>query len=130
MTTLKEIPILNMQKPLIYLASPYSHPDPQMRHHRFVQVCRAAARLMQAGHIVFSPIAHSHSIAEYEELPGNWEFWQEFCLATLGRCDQLWILCLDGWEVSTGVNAEIQIARDRNIFIQHINPNSLHLCDD
>ena len=37
-----------------YLANPYSHLDPDVREQRYRAACRAAARLMWAGHIVFS----------------------------------------------------------------------------
>jgi hypothetical protein len=60
---------------MIYLASPYSHPDPAVRQERYEAVCQAAAELISRGHIVFSPVAHSHTIATYG-LPGDWEFWQ------------------------------------------------------
>ncbi|GIW55540.1 MAG: hypothetical protein KatS3mg082_1944 [Nitrospiraceae bacterium] len=34
---------------MIYLASPYSHPDPAVREERFHAACRAAAALLLAG---------------------------------------------------------------------------------
>ncbi|MCP4786572.1 MAG: DUF1937 family protein [Fuerstiella sp.] len=48
---------------MIYLASPYSHSDANIREKRFRDVCRTAARLMRNGDVVFSPIAHGHPIA-------------------------------------------------------------------
>jgi len=36
---------------LIYLASPYSHPDPAMRELRYKQACEVAALLMRDGHL-------------------------------------------------------------------------------
>ena len=62
---------------MIYLASPYSHPDPAVRERRFRAACSAAAFLLQAGHAVFSPIAHGHVLAEHG-LPTDWSFWQRF----------------------------------------------------
>ncbi len=50
---------------MIYLASPYSHPDAVVREYRFRAACQAAASVMRSGQHVFSPIAHSHAIAEY-----------------------------------------------------------------
>jgi len=95
---------------MIYLASPYSHPDPQVRQARYEAVCRAAAALMREGHAVFSPIAHSHGIARYG-LPLNWEFWERYDLEMLATCEELWVLKLDGWQQSRGVNAEIAAAK-------------------
>jgi hypothetical protein len=59
---------------MIYLCSPYTHPDPAVREARYEAACRTAAHLMRSGKIVFSPIAHSHGIAQYG-LPKDWSFW-------------------------------------------------------
>ena len=58
----------------IYLAGPYSHPDPTVRAIRFHKLNDKAAELLRAGNLVFSPISHSHPIAEQCELPKDWEF--------------------------------------------------------
>lgn len=92
---------------LIYLASPYSSPHPDIREHRFICVCNYAARMIRNGHLVFSPIAHSHPIADIGRLAGNWQYWSRFDFAMLRRCDELWILQLDGWDLSEGIKAEI-----------------------
>lgn len=94
---------------MIYLASPYSHPDAEVRETRFRDACRAAAILMRHGHAVFSPIAHSHSICTHG-LPTDWQFWEAFDRDLLGRCDEVVVLMLDGWSESAGVLAEIRIA--------------------
>jgi len=96
---------------MIYLASPYSHPDQAVEQARFDAVCQAAAALMRRGHLVFSPIAHSHAIARFG-LPTDWAFWQRYDRAFLAWCDELWVLTLPGWEQSAGVQAEMRIARE------------------
>ena len=47
---------------MIYLASPFSHPDAGVRQQRFEAACRAAAALIRQGKTVFAPIAHSYGI--------------------------------------------------------------------
>ena len=54
---------------MIYLASPYSHPDPAVMEQRFETACRVAGWLMARGEIVFCPIAMSHSVAVRYDLP-------------------------------------------------------------
>ena|SRR3990172_6784710 len=93
---------------IIYLASPYSDPDPAIIAVRFHAVCQAAARLMSEGHLIFSPIAHTHPIAMAGTLPTGWDFWERYDNAMLNVCSELWILPLDGWENSRGVAAEIE----------------------
>jgi hypothetical protein len=94
---------------MIYLASPYSHPNHVVREERFRAACQAAAGLLRAGRAVFSPIAHSHPLVDYG-LPTDWEFWQRCNLGHLQRCDEVIVLTLDGWQESVGVQAEIRIA--------------------
>lgn len=96
---------------MIYLASPYSHPDPAIRERRFRDACRAAVVLLRAGNAVFSPIAHSHPLVEHG-LPTEWSFWERIDREHLGRCDEVVVLMLDGWEESVGVRGEIRIARE------------------
>jgi hypothetical protein len=95
---------------MIYLASPYSHPDPAVRQKRFEAACRAAAALLRAGVSVFSPIAHSHPIAQHG-VPGTWEFWQQIDREYLLHCRAVVVLRLPGWVTSVGVQAEIDLAR-------------------
>jgi hypothetical protein len=108
---------------VIYLASPYSHPDPAVREFRFREACRAAAKLMRLGHVVFSPIAHGHSIALYG-LPTDWSFWEPFDRHQLERCDEVVVLLLDGWCESAGVAAEIEIAHQFGKPVRYIMPES------
>lgn len=93
---------------LIYLASPYSHPDPAVRQQRFETVCHTAAYLMQAGHFIFSPIAHTHPICLAGELPPGFEYWQALDKLMLGLCSEMWVVRMDGWEQSVGVKAEME----------------------
>ncbi len=97
---------------MIYLASPYSHPDESMRVERFENACSAAAALMTKGQNVYSPIAHTHPIACYGELPKGWDFWEQYDRWFIERCDSVLVLQLPGWSDSRGVNAEIKMAAE------------------
>lgn len=107
---------------MIYLASPYSHPDPAVREARFQAVCRVASRLARGGLILFSPIAHSHPIALAGGLPGDWEFWREFGRRMIQACDEVWIVKLPGWDASTGIKAEIDIGQELGRPVIYIEP--------
>ena len=93
---------------LVYLACPYSHDDNSVREHRFDIANRKAAELMSAGVMVFSPISHTHPIAEHG-LPKGWDFWERYDRLYLETCRAMIVLTADGWEESTGVQAEIDI---------------------
>lgn len=94
---------------LVYLAAPYSHPDPAVREARFREINRAAGELMAAGTLVYSPISHTHPILEVCGLPKGWEAYDR---AMLSRCSRVIVLQLEGWEASVGVAAEIRIAEE------------------
>jgi nucleoside 2-deoxyribosyltransferase len=98
--------------PLVYLASPYSSPSPEVRESRFHAACRAAAQLMAGGAFVFSPIAHTHPIALAGDLPKGWDWWREYDRRMLAACDEVAVLCIDGWRESVGVQGEIAIAAE------------------
>lgn len=96
---------------MIYLASPYSHPDARVREERFRQACVATAELLRLGHVVFSPIVHSHPLCEFG-LPGDWSWWERVDGEMLRRCDRVVVLMIDGWIDSLGVAAEIAMAHE------------------
>ena len=106
---------------MIYLASPYSHPDPEIRTYRFHAACSAAARLMRRGHVVFSPIAHGHPLAQHG-VPTDWAYWKRQLSVYLGRCDELVVLTIDGWRESIGVSAEILIAQTLSLPVRYLAP--------
>mgnify|MGYP001601772366 CR=1 FL=1 len=105
---------------LVYLASPYSSPDADVREQRFRTVCKVAAILMRKGIKVFSPIAHTHSIALAGELPTDYAFWREYDEAILEFCSAFYIILMDGWASSEGVRAEAQTAEIMGISIRFV----------
>jgi hypothetical protein len=111
---------MSENKPLVYLAVPYSHPDPSVRQWRFERVNLAAAKLMRQGLNIFSPISHTHPISEAGDLPKGWEFWEAFDRAYLTCCNKLIVLKLAGWQESVGVTSEIDIARELGIPVEFI----------
>ena len=106
---------------MIYLASPYAHPDAAVRQQRFHDACRATAALLDAGHVVFSPVVHSHPLVAYG-LPGDWAFWERVDREHLERCDDVVVLMLDGWRKSVGVEAEIRLATAFGKPVHYVDP--------
>ena len=106
---------------MIYLAVPYSHADPSIRKARFQAACRTAAEMMRGGKTVFSPLSHSHAIAQYG-LPKDWAFWEACDRTYLEVCDEVVVLMLDGWRQSKGVQAEIEIARELGKPVSYLKP--------
>lgn len=112
---------------MIYLASPYTHADKSVQVDRFTAVVKACGWLMVNIHEIqmfYSPIAHTHPIAETCTLPGNWPFWEACDKAVLSRCSEIWVFCIDGWAKSTGVNSERKIAVEYGLPCRFVIPQS------
>ena len=93
---------------VVYLAIPYTG----IESHSFEVANKVSGELMKRGYVVFSPISHSHTIAEMCEMPTDWGFWERQDREFIQRVDGLIVVCLDGWDRSRGVTAEIGFAND------------------
>ena len=70
---------------MIFLASPYSHSDSEIRRKRFEAACKVAGMLISEGKLVFSPIAHNHPIATHRNLPLDAQFWWQMNVTMLNQ---------------------------------------------
>jgi hypothetical protein len=85
---------------------------------------------MNNGYYVFCPIAMSHPIQEFGGVPGTWEYWAEYDTKLLKACQALFVVTIDGWKESTGVQAEIQIAKDLGMEISYVNSITGEVTDE
>lgn len=107
---------------MIYLASPYSHPRPDIRALRYEAVAAFTVAAMGAGHQIFSPIVYGHHIARTHALPTDAEWWRNFNETILATCDEMWVLKIPGWDKSVGVQMEIEFASSR-MPVLHMEPD-------
>jgi nucleoside 2-deoxyribosyltransferase len=113
------------EKPLIYLACPFSHPDKNVELQRYEIANRTAAGLMRAGLYIFSPLSHSFPIDKYVQMVGkkSHRFWMDQDLIVLRRCQLLMIINIDGTEESKGVVEEIEEATKLKLPVRIIDPD-------
>lgn len=109
--------------PILYLATPYSHPDFAVVEARFDAVNRAAAKLVSEGHVVFSPISMAHPIAV---VMGNHlsEAWYGFDHPFMDACAECVVLMLDGWRESRGVTSEVAYFTAQGKPVRYIEPEA------
>lgn len=100
-----------MKASKIYLAIPYNDDSQEVRELRFQKSNEIAAALFNRGHLVFSPISHSHPIANQCDLPKGHKFWRKWNKTFIEWCDILYVITIDGWKESRGVQGEIRMAR-------------------
>jgi nucleoside 2-deoxyribosyltransferase len=101
----------------IYLAIPYSF-NPSLS---FKIANKVSAELMASGNVVFSPISHSHRIADYlpVELRTDSQWWMQQDLPLVAWADELKVVCIGEMgieliEQSKGVQQEIKKAKELN----------------
>jgi len=100
------------ERPLTYLAGPYSHKDHAVREARYIHLTRATAWLIKRYKWnVFSPITHSHPIHTIGGIESDWKTWKIFDEQYIRLSCRLIVLCLPGWRESVGVEAEQKIAQ-------------------
>lgn len=95
---------------LAYLASPYSHNDPAVRHARFKEAERAWAWLQRNQVYTISPVVMCHEVARNQKLPYDHLFWAPLNSRLFFSCKRLVVLCIDGWRDSHGIAAEMKWA--------------------
>jgi nucleoside 2-deoxyribosyltransferase len=101
----------------IYLAIPYTfNPDKS-----FQIANKVTASLMSAGHVVFSPISHSHPVADHlpDELRTDSHWWMTQDIPFVDWADSVHVVCIGEYgsdliEQSKGVQMELKRARETN----------------
>lgn len=110
---------------IIYFATPYSHADADVVKLRFTQTAMKVAELVAKGHVVISPVTYGHILLDYHNMPSDWEFWKNFCQSFLYRCSKLIVYKLEGWDKSSGVAGEIELAKELGIEIEYLEPDQI-----
>lgn len=106
----------------IYLGSPYTHPDPEVRQKRYLEAAKAVVHMLSLDYTVYSPIVHFHYLAMEFNLPKDYPFWKRQNGNMLRKAKVLYVLQLDGWKDSAGLTEEIRIAESIKIPIATIPP--------
>jgi nucleoside 2-deoxyribosyltransferase len=122
-----------MNKELIYLASPYSSYDREELNERVRKTERATATLIERGHLIFSPILHSHYIAHLvsfdplNHAPDKMTGWMAYDFAMIDKADEVWVLQIPGWDTSNGVRAEVEYAQKTGKPIKYVTAPGLEI---
>jgi hypothetical protein len=104
---------------MIYLAAPYTHPDASVVEQRIAMFATIDAKLCADGLFTVSPLS-KHWIRNYTFIPLTWSFWKDYSKKLMEKCDALYVIMLDGWETSEGVQAEIELAKQLSLEIKYL----------
>lgn len=102
---------------MIYLASPYSDPDPIVREYRYRETLDFTIGAIASGHLIFSPIVYGHQMSE--SFGTDYEVWAPFNDQVIQRSSAVWVLTLPGWEASRGIRHELSLAKSLGLPIEY-----------
>ena len=109
-------------EPYWYIATPYTKYQKGVQE-AFEEACAAAAIMIRAGYRVFSPIAHTHSIAVYGEIPlADHNIWLPADRPFMDTAGGLVVVKMEGWDSSVGVLHEIDVFNKAKKPIEYLVP--------
>ena len=100
------MPSSHVDRPLVYIAGPYIHPDCVENTHKTIKV---AERLEATG--IMTPYIPHLSLLWHIVAPHDADFWYDYDLAILNRCDALFRIPGQ----STGADNEVIFAEAHEI---------------
>jgi hypothetical protein len=107
---------------MIYLASPYTHTDPEVMRQRYELAFQFCASEMQKGVSVLSPIVYGHQFALRGQAQTDFLSWQKFNDSLLLRSAAVHVLMLNGWRDSLGIHHELEYAERLGLPIIYRSP--------
>lgn len=114
----------------VYLASPYSHAELDVRQRRADHMIKLVGELIKKHpNVFYSPIAAWHYVARATQLPTDWAFWENMDRTFIEWADELWVVMMEGWQDSKGVLAEIEIAKTLGKRIRMVEPGG-DVCEE
>lgn len=110
---------------MIYLASPYSHKKTSVQNKRYRDITKVAAKLTKdTGLCFFLPITQSFQLVKVDpSLGGSFSAWRNIDLYAIKKSDEMWVVTMDGWLESIGVQAEIAYAKSLKKPVKYLDSN-------
>lgn len=105
-----------------YLATPYTKyvGGPEAA---FVMACQQAALLLRAGVVVYSPIAHMHSVAVHGGMDTSYNTpWLDFDKPLMAAAKGIIICRMTGWKISLGVMHEREVFQEAGKPVIYMEP--------
>lgn len=118
---------------LIYLASPFTNPNPSVRQNRRLAAAGVLAYYAkpETELFLYSSIVHWGYVEEFYSVPQEFEYWKNKDFFMINKSHALWVLPLEGWKKSYGIQQELEYANDlqKPIFFVQANSHGLHLSE-
>ena len=110
---------------MIYLATKYSDPDPEMQEYNYRLALSYANKLMQQFPElnVYSSIIHYHDLAQSYGLPTDASFWELRNHGMILLSEAVYVAQTFSWQKSKGVISEIAFAEKNGIAVKYVRHN-------
>ena len=108
---------------MIYLASPYSHPDEAVRKERAIAALRYTSAQMALGYLIFSPIVYGYQFHACDLTEGDHITWLAFNNYMINKSTEMHVLRLEGWKESAGIKDEWEFAERLGLRIRTVDPS-------
>ena len=111
---------------VIYIACPFWHESPEVRAGRRQKAIAYGDGLFRKGLHFYSPLLNSE---RYKEKKAKEKYWLEHGLKMVDVSTEMHVLCLPGWEDSSGIKGEVAKAQKNNIeivYIKNVSSVSFH----
>lgn len=111
---------------MIYVAAPFWHDDQNIRNYRRRKAIEYSEKLFYKGQLFYSPLLYSERFKDKKAKEG---FWLQHGLKMVEVCTAMHILCLEGWEDSSGVKGEVARAEKMGmeiIYVHEVSRVSFH----
>lgn len=118
---------------VVYLAGPYTHKDEEVQALRRIVFSHMAGLILmkEKDVAVIDPISSSAAIVDRhpEHFTGRFDCWEKIDLELISRCDEVYVMAIDGYKQSKGVQAEIAHAKELGKPVHFIDFSSEELDD-
>ena len=104
----------------IFVAGPFNDKSEDIKNFRIKSISEYCVKLFNKGDSPISALLMGLSFAKFGNLSTDTETWTTFSETLLKGCDEMHVLCVDGWDKSTGVLAEIELANSLNIKVTYV----------
>jgi hypothetical protein len=102
---------------MVYVAAPFWHESVEVRAYRRRKAIEYSERLFHKGVQFYSPLLYSERFKDKKAKEG---FWIKHGLKMVDVCTEMHVLCLDGWEHSSGIKGEVSRAEKNGHEIRYI----------
>ena len=106
----------------IFVIVPYTHADEKIVEERVRYTDLYVGFLTSQCKVVYSTVSAMHHITKLCELPTSYDYWKLHCEKMIASTYEVHVLCLDGWEDSEGVQAELEFAKLFSKKIKYVTP--------